>query len=160
MFCEQFVACLRLPPPQRDQVAILEGYLAFAQGANIEPEDGGRRHPPKWLTADEVTVKLGSIHSVKGRTVDAILVLETEVFRHPKSAMDLETVLPHAFGVAERDFSAEDVQLSAATNVFVGVTRPRELLALALRREVASDAMRAAALRQGWLIRDLSRSAP
>jgi len=87
----------------------------------------------------------------------ACIVVESEIFRHPNQrVMDLETVLPHTFGITTSDFSASQVQLSAATNVFVGITRSRHVLALALRREVASEALLAAALQQGWNIRDLS----
>ncbi|MCG7866443.1 MAG: UvrD-helicase domain-containing protein [Candidatus Thiodiazotropha taylori] len=97
---------------------------------------------------DGVHVRLGSIHSVKGKTVDAILALETEVYRGralADRAMDLATVLPHAFGLEELDFSASQVELAAATNIFVAATRPRHVLALAMRREVASDILIAVA---------------
>lgn len=100
-----------------------------------------------------VTVRLGSIHSVKGKSVDGILVLESEVFKGGKRCMDLEKLLPHAFGVRNETFA--DVALSAATNIFVGVTRPRELLGLAARGSVVSADVRAAAIAQGWKLVDL-----
>lgn len=106
-----------------------------------------------------VSVKLGSIHPVKGRTVDAILVVETEVWRGNRRedrAMDLATVLPHALGIENRNFNTNTAHLSAATNIFVGVTRPKHVLALALRKEAASEAMIEAARAQGWLISDLT----
>jgi DNA helicase-2/ATP-dependent DNA helicase PcrA len=96
---------------------------------------------------------------VKGRTVDAILVVETEVWRgsrREERAMDLATVLPHAFAIENRDFGANAAHLSAATNTFVGVTRPRHVLVLALRKEAASEAIIEAARAQGWMIRDLT----
>jgi hypothetical protein len=108
---------------------------------------------------DGVTIKLGSIHSVKGRTVDAILVFETEVYRGPglaMRAMDLSLVLPHALGIEDRDFTANDVHLAAATNVFVAVTRPRQVLSLALRKESVTEPLIRAALQQGWRICDLT----
>jgi DNA helicase II / ATP-dependent DNA helicase PcrA len=70
--------------------------------------------------------------------------------------MDLATVLPHAFGLETRDFKANAAQLSAATNVFVGVTRPRHVLALAVRKESVTDALVDAAREQGWTIRDVT----
>ena len=105
---------------------------------------------------DGITIKLGSIHSVKGRTVDSILVVETEVWRSNARAMDLETVLPHAFGLEDRDFGKNTPQLSAATNIFVAATRTRHLLSFAMRKEAASEKLIAAARTQGWLIRDLT----
>ncbi|AHB50011.1 hypothetical protein W911_05985 [Hyphomicrobium nitrativorans NL23] len=104
-------------------------------------------------------IKLGSIHSVKGRTVDSILVVETEVWRgtsRDQQAMDLATVLPHAFGLENKDFSANAAQLAAATNVFVAVTRPRKVLCCAMRKIAASDELVAAARAQGWNIIDLT----
>jgi hypothetical protein len=70
--------------------------------------------------------------------------------------MDLETLLPHAFGLRQERFSG--IALSAATNIFVGVTRPRELLALAARGSVVSSDVRAAAVAQGWKLVDLAES--
>jgi hypothetical protein len=62
----------------------------------------------KHAAIDGVTIRLGSIHSVKGLTVDAILVVQSEVYRGPaanQQVMDLEAVLPHAFGIANSDSS-------------------------------------------------------
>jgi hypothetical protein len=73
--------------------------------------------------------------------------------RRPQQCMDLETVLPQAFGVVDRPFAG--VQLTAATNVFVAVTRPRELLGLAARKAVVAAPLIAAAEAQGWKIVDL-----
>lgn len=102
---------------------------------------------------EDVSVRLGSVHSIKGLTADAVLMMETEVYRGQAAdmrTMDLATVLPHAFGLETRDFTRNEAQLAAATNVFVAVTRPRDFLALALREEAASAELRAAAVRQGW----------
>ena len=108
---------------------------------------------------DGVSIRLGSIHSVKGMTVDAILAVETEVYRgnaRADRAMDLATVLPHAFGLEDRDFTANHAQLAAATNIFVAATRARQVLCLAMRRNAAGDALIAAAAAQGWVVRDLT----
>ena len=112
---------------------------------------------------DGVAVRLGSIHSVKGKSVDALLVVETEVWRgqaRADRAMDLATVLPHAFGLENRDFSANIAQLAAATNIFVAATRPRQLLTCAVRKAAVSDELLDAARAQGWHVRDLTAAAP
>jgi hypothetical protein len=108
---------------------------------------------------DGVTVSLGSIHSVKGKTVDGLLVVETEVWRGQalaNRAMDLATVLPHAFGIEDRDFTANIAQLAAATNIFVAVTRPRQLLACAVRKAAVTGDLVEAARAQGWHVCDLT----
>jgi DNA helicase-2/ATP-dependent DNA helicase PcrA len=74
--------------------------------------------------------------------------------------MDLATVLPHAFGIENRSFNANAAQLSAATNVFVGVTRPRHVLALAVRKDAIAGALIDVAVEQGWIIRDLTVASP
>jgi len=107
----------------------------------------------------EIPIRLGSIHSVKGKTVDSILIAETEVWRSQAQAdraMDLATVLPHVFGLENRDFNQNAAQLAAATNIFVAATRPREVLSCALRKDAAPDNLIAAARAQGWHILDLT----
>lgn len=89
--------------------------------------------------------------------MDSILVLETEVWRGQAlnmRAMDVGTVLPHALGIEDRDFTGNVAQLAAATNVFVATTRARQLLACALRKEAAPQKLLVAARNQGWQILD------
>ena len=158
-YCDELKVCLPLPDPPADKTESVAAYLAFTDGEAVPHQGADTEQSTKHATIDGVTIRLGSIHSVKGRTVDAILVLQSEVYHGPKAdqqVMDLESVLPHAFGIATTDFSASVAQLAAATNVFVGITRTRELLALALRRAAASDALLEAARQQGWYIRDLT----
>lgn len=109
----------------------------------------------KQVQFDELTLRLGSIHSVKGKSVDGILVVESEIWKGSKATeqcIDLSTVLPHAFGVTGQLLTG--VGLTAATNIFVGVTRARELLGLALRRSEAI-ALIEPAKDQGWKVVDL-----
>lgn len=134
-------------------------YLEFVV-AGAADHDRQAPQPSKTLFEyDGVTVKLGSIHSVKGRTVDGLLVVETEVWRGQAladRAMDLATVLPHAFGLEDRDFSANIAQLAAATNIFVAATRPRQLLACAVRKAAVPDGLVEAARAQGWNVCDVT----
>ena len=134
-------------------------YLEFV-AAGAADHDGPAPQPSKTLFEhDGVTVRLGSIHSVKGKTVDGLLVVETEVWRGQalaNRAMDLATVLPHAFGLEDRDFSANIAQLAAATNIFVAATRPRQLLACAVRKAAVTDDLVEAARAQGWQVCDLT----
>lgn len=66
--------------------------------------------------------------------------------------MDLATVLPTAFGVEGAALAG--IGLAAATNVFVAVTRPRELLGLAVRKSEFEPLIETA-VNQGWKIVDL-----
>jgi len=62
-----------------------------------------------------------------------------------------------AFGVRTEAFTG--VQLVAATNIFVGMTRARELLGLAIRKASAASLLDAA-VAQGWKIVDLGAIEP
>jgi hypothetical protein len=128
-------------------------YCAFSAEGAVGDAQEVRSTPYARIAG--VNVRLGSVHSVKGITADAVMMVETEVYRGPareQRTMDLASVLPHAFGLEARDFTQNEAALSAATNVFVAVTRPRDLLALAVRDDAVGDDLRAAAADQGWQV--------
>lgn len=155
-FCHDLTTLLGI---DRLQMLAVSGFLEFVKDGNVVQQEQDRQSPRTVFAHDGILIKLGSIHSVKGKTVDSLLVVETEVWRGQAlhlRAMDLETVLPHAFGVENRDFSGNVAQLAAATNIFVATTRPRQLLACALRKNAASGELLAAARSQGWEICDLT----
>ena len=132
----------------------ITNFCTFVAEQKADLADPDRRFT-KQVQFDDLTLRLGSIHSVKGKSVDGILVLESEIWKGnsaDEQCIDLAAVLPHAFGVAEELFTG--VRLTAATNVFVGVTRPRELLGLALRKSEAT-ALVGPATDQGWKLVDL-----
>ncbi len=138
-------------------------FLEFVEDGAVDQDAQVRQQSRTVFVHDRIPIRLGSIHSVKGKTVDSILVVETEVWRGPgrdEHVMDLATVLPHALGIENHDFSANVAQLAAATNIFVAVTRPRQLLSCALRKEAATDELIAAARGEGWHIRDLTAERP
>ncbi len=139
------------PDGAEQTIADLCAFVAEEKADVADPE----RRSTKQVQIGDVILRLGSIHSVKGRSVDGILVVESEVWKGVAAkdqCIDLSTVLPRAFGVANEPFSG--VALTAATNVFVGVTRPRELLALAVRKS-HSAVFVGAAEEQGWKLVDL-----
>ena len=134
-------------------------FLKFVQDKSNDDDAPGQQQSRTIFVHDGISIKLGSIHSVKGKTVDSILIVETEVWRGTaltKRAMDLATVLPHAFGLEDRDFRDNPAQLSAATNIFVAATRTRHILSFAMRKEAANEKLIAAVRNQDWLIRDLT----
>lgn len=152
LFCQELKGILKI-----DQTApAASSFLEFVPEGEIDAEVPKNEDNSTSITLDGILVKLGSIHSVKGKTTDAILVVETEIWRNGNRTMDLERVLPHAFELVETDFSVNPVHLSAATNIFVAVTRPREVLALALRKSATSPELLDAARVRGWNVVDLT----
>ncbi len=152
VFMEALLPLFSLAPlGSEDNIA---SYCSFVAEQKLDLTDPERRST-KEAQFEDLTLRLGSIHSVKGKSVDGILVVESEIWkgsRGDEHCIDLTTVLPRAFGVTNQPFSG--VGLTAATNVFVGVTRPRELLGLALRNSEATTFIGPAA-DQGWKIVDL-----
>ncbi|WP_191575466.1 UvrD-helicase domain-containing protein [Achromobacter insolitus] len=141
------------PPPRgaESEIKDLCTFVAEQKADLPDPE----RSSVKQVQFDDLTLRLGSIHSVKGKSVDGILVVESEVWkgsRTDQQCIDLSTVLPHAFGITDEPFTG--VGLTAATNIFVGVTRPRELFGLALRKSEAAKLV-GPATDQGWKLIDL-----
>ena len=139
------------PDGSEQTIADLCAFVAEERADVADPE----RRSTKQVQIGNVALRLGSIHSVKGKSVDGILILESEVWKGVAATdrcIDLSTVLPQAFGVANQPFAG--VAVTAATNVFVGVTRPRELLALAVRKSHAASFV-GAAQDQGWKLVDL-----
>ena len=156
IFCRDLRALLEITA---DEPSVTT-YLKFVDDESVNQTIGLEGTPRTFLPEDDIDIKLGSIHSVKGKTVDALLIVESEVWRGSRNdmrAMDLATVLPHAFGLEHKDFSANAAQLSAATNVFVAATRPRELLACAVRKSAISALLVESARTQGWNIVDLCK---
>lgn len=141
------------PAPNKAEPEIAN-FCAFVTEQQADPTDPERRST-KHLQFGDLTLQLGSIHSVKGKSVDGILVVESEIWKGnsaDQKCFDLSTVLPRAFGVTNDPFTG--VALTAATNVFVGVTRPRELLGLAIRKSEAEHIVQPAR-DQGWNVIDL-----
>lgn len=141
------------PHPEGSEQAIFDlcSFVAEQKADVADPE----HRSTKQIQVGEITLRLGSIHSVKGKSFDGILVVESEIWKGSganEQCIDLSTVLPRAFGVTDQPFTG--VALTAATNVFVGVTRPRELLALAVRKS-HSAVLIAPAQAQGWKLVDL-----
>ena len=95
-----------------------------------------------------VTIRLGSIASVKGRTHDATLVVQTKL----NQTRDVATALKVAAGIDGAPTDGTPIKLKAVTNVFVGSTRPRRLLCLAMPEADLSKKLRAAVTAWGWRI--------
>jgi DNA helicase II / ATP-dependent DNA helicase PcrA len=111
----------------------------------------------------QVNIQLGSIHSVKGQTHTATLVLETFWKSH-----NLERLAPWLFGEKVGCGTAESGdQMKRMKLHYVAVTRPTHLLCLAVKRHTLED--RGGGLdrkkiqtlkSRGWSINDLTIQLP
>lgn len=104
-FMEQLLP-LFSPHPQGAE-ADIAGFCGFVAEQKADLADPERRST-KQVQFDDLTLRLGSIHSVKGKSVDGILVVESEVWKGSgadEQCIDLSTVLPRAFGVTDQLFT-------------------------------------------------------
>ncbi len=130
-------------------------FLGWADGEVPLEERGARKNATNLFryphNEPKVSIRLGSIHSVKGETHTATLVLESYNRTH-----HLKKLIPWLVGKRPKpglDNMEEDEALKERLKLhYVAMTRPSHLLCLAMRK----DAFTAATLKQmrerNWLI--------
>ena len=118
-----------------------------AAGAQVpETPDNVYRYPPE---APKVNIRLGSIHSVKGETHTATLVLESYFHDH-----HLQELKPWLLGM-KTGGTGQKVRMRGRLKLhYVAMTRPSHLLCLAMRRDSLDDAEIAKLAARGWHIID------
>lgn len=143
----------------------VEAYLAWAEpGDTVEVESQVPRktiNTYRWEAGghEPVDVQLASMHSVKGKTHSATLILETFSGQH-----FLEMMLPWLEG---KPLVKKEHQVTYRKNrmlMYVGMTRPTHLLCLAIRSSALGEGearveRRAALQAQGWVINELDARA-
>lgn len=130
-------------------VAASAGAAAFAKWFAIEKRSSGTPGAPAANLAVRVDVQ--TIHSVKGESHDATLVLETQYRTH-----DVPMVLRYLTDAAVRKKRLGPVATMHHRRMFVAMSRPRQLLCMAAAAAHVDDATRAALAAQGWFVEDLS----
>lgn len=105
-----------------------------------------------------VEIRLGSIHSVKGETHTATLVLDSFFYDH-----HLSELKPWLLGIKSGGSSVDrrGVTVSEGNRMlgrlklhYVAMTRPTHLLCMAMRKDVFADAELELLIRRGWHIID------
>jgi hypothetical protein len=86
------------------------------------------------LNSSKVHIRVGPIHSVKGETNTATLVLETFWYDH-----NLEKAVPWLTGSKSGAGSAGTRQSTRLKLHYVAMTRPTHLLCLAVKRSSLED---------------------
>ncbi|MES4993073.1 UvrD-helicase domain-containing protein [Agrobacterium radiobacter] len=141
-----------------DNNADLNSFLAF-DATTAEGVEQVEAHANTFVSEGGVSVELATIHSVKGETHDATLVLETKYRR----LFDLKEMIPHFIDKARpapvfdpaRPLTNVSIKASFMKKAFVAASRPRHLLCLAMGRDRMTDAQRQSLTAAGWTIIDL-----
>jgi hypothetical protein len=112
-------------------------------------------HPPE---APMVHVRLGSIHSVKGETHTATLVLESFYYQHHLSELK-PWLLGERMGGSHLDARGKTISerprmLERLKLHYVAMTRPTHLLCIAMRKDTFSDPELERLAQRGWKIVD------
>jgi len=98
-----------------------------------------------------VDIEVGTIHSAKGQTHSATLIVETFYKKH-----DLEDLFPWLSGQKSGASSKDGKErLERMRLVYTAMTRPSHLLCLALRRSVVDAKTRCGLIDCGWRVVEL-----
>lgn len=105
--------------------------VAEQQTGDSRQRDNIFRYPSE---EPKVQIRVGSIHSVKGETHTATLVLDTFYYRH-----NLATLKPWLLRQKSGEGTERAPNLSRLKQHYVAMTRPSHLLCLAMREDVFSQ---------------------
>jgi DNA helicase-2/ATP-dependent DNA helicase PcrA len=110
------------------------------------------QHDPK------VHIRLGSIHSVKGETHTATLVLDSFFHKHHLSELKPWILGERTGGMKKKSRGKEELEgsrmLGRLKLHYVAMTRPSHQLCLAMRRDAFIDSELELIQKRGWLIVD------
>lgn len=130
--CAQFLEWRAHPPATVQEIA--------------PTADNVYRYPPE---APRVNIRLGSVHSVKGETHTATLVLDSYYYGH-----HLQELKPWLLGAKTGGHDQKMRMLGRLRLHYVAMTRPSHLLCLAMRRDCVTDGNAATLTERGWQIID------
>ena len=130
------------PAPQA-----LDGFLRFIE---LQSLDADNRKNTTVIECDRgisVEIRVDTIHSVKGETHTATLVLETYSRAH-----DLKGLMPHLSGRRPVRANEPPQQKKRLKTIFVGMSRPKSLVCLALQRHNLEERDAELLQEKGWRI--------
>lgn len=142
-------ACSLLAPGlSGSPAAEARSYIAWDAAESSMPRNPGDRVFIHRADERQVAIEVTTIHAVKGETHDATLVLETYLRSH-----DVGQVLPFLAGKAAG--RSTPGLIGHMKRLFVGATRPKELLCFAVHRDRMAEEQSAALATRGWSVRYL-----
>ncbi len=122
------------------------------QSSSPVRRDNVFRYP---LEGTKVEVHVGSIHSVKGETHTATMVLDTYYRKH-----HLEALKPWLIGKMSGGGSENDTLLSRLRQHYVAMTRPSHLVCLAMREDCLLNGDVSELKNRGWRVARVKAAGP
>ena len=131
-----------------------DDYLAYSNTEDDTEENVVNDSTANLYNADNGReIEVGTIHSVKGETHDATLVLETKFYQN-----DVGLLLDHIAGLDTSPITKAR-KIKFARQLYVAMSRARHLVCLAIHSENVSDAQEQALRDNGWDVRRLTPEA-
>jgi hypothetical protein len=130
-------------------------YLEWAdQPGGAGMSNGQEKSVNEYVFTDEdthrtVSISVSTIHAVKGETHSSTLVLET----YHRRAHDLEKIAPYLSG--RKKATAATAPKAHLKRIFVGITRPRHLVCLAMHKDHLEARDRARLTEAGWIVEEV-----
>ena len=139
---------LGVPLTGRDALAFLNWKVTIEKAAlaSVSASSNVFSYP---AAAPLLSIRLGSIHSVKGETHWATLVLDTYFHDH-----HLRILKPWLLGGKSGGAGEKTRMLGRLRLHYVGMTRPSYLLCLAMRADGLTVEDRKILQKRGWVLRD------
>jgi len=125
--------------------------IEFLEYDAVDQAENGGRVPASniYTCANGQEVEVGTIHSVKGETHDATLVLETQYHQN-----DLQRMLPYLIDASMgQPTTIRDIEFMR--KIYVAASRPQHLLCLAIHADHINAEQTTAMLGLGWSVIDL-----
>ncbi|WP_338352833.1 UvrD-helicase domain-containing protein [Thalassolituus oleivorans] len=124
----------------------VKDYLAYSESSGEDNEIAQAGAANVYRSASGREIQVGTIHSVKGETHDATLVLETKNHQY-----DLEK-LSRRLAFMESQTISGKMNQKFARQVYVAASRPRRLLCMAAHQDRISPVVRTQLMQHGWMI--------
>ncbi len=136
--------------PVNDEANHFLSWIDGLESSESRPE-GPKRNDNYYRYSNNckmVSIRLGSIHSVKGETHTAMLVLETFFYQH-----SLASIRDWLFGT-NRGVNGSRARVQNCLKVhYVAMTRPAHLLCLAMKQDTLGEDCLEMLKQRGWQVR-------
>jgi len=137
-----------------DELKSSAAFDEFVSDENVEVQEFGRS-ADNMFRDEEVTIEVGTVHSVKGETHKATLYLETNY----KKKTDSQRLLRFLKGEYPKELVSKPEHIENLKVAHVAMSRPTHLLAFACRRQSISGHEGALTM-NGWKIVACGKSLP
>lgn len=134
-----------------DKYAVLTKFISYlAPSAKAEDEFVSTNIYVEKINGRNIVIEVDTIHSVKGETHSATLLLETKFHEY-----DVHQMLDYIVGIKNKTPTGVR-KPKFMKQLYVAMTRPKHLIGITIDKSRISEAKREAAIAKGWNVVDLT----